>query len=92
MEIEEIVHEHPAVLESVVVGKKDKVHGEEIVLVVVSNNDTNEEKIRTEIRELCNSRLSSYKVPKEIFFWKSLPKTPSYKLLRKEVREIINNI
>ena len=90
MEIEEVVHEHPAVLECVAVGKIDKIHGEEIAVVIVKNGDMDEEKLVREIKNLCRSRFSSYKVPNHIEFWETIPKTPSKKLLRRKVRELIN--
>jgi len=90
MEIEEVVHEHPAVLECVAVGKFDKMHGEEVAIVIVKNGDMDEEKLVREIKNLCRSRLSYYKVPNHIEFWKAIPKTASKKLLRRKVRELIN--
>ena len=47
-------------------------------------------KLAQEIKDLCQKRFSSYKIPTHIEFWKTIPKTPSKKLLRKKVREIIN--
>ena len=44
-----------------------------------------------EIKQLCKKSLSAYKVPNQIYFWDSIPKTPSNKLLRRKVRELINN-
>ena len=90
MEIEEVVHEHPAVLECVAVGKIDKIHGEEVAVVIVKNGDMDEEKLVREIKNLCRSRFSSYKVPNHIEFWETIPKTPSKKLLRRKVRDLIN--
>ena len=90
MEIEEVVHEHPKVLECVAVGKLDKIHGEDVAIVVVKNGEADDKKLAKEIRSLCQSRFSSYKVPNHIEFWKSIPKTPSKKLLRRKVRELIN--
>jgi len=89
-EIEEVIHEHPAVLECVVVSKVDKIHGEDIAVVAVKNGDISDEKLAQEIKDLCHSRFSSYKVPCHIEFWESIPKTSSKKLLRKKVRELIN--
>ena len=43
-----------------------------------------------EIKNLCRSRFSSYKVPGHIEFWDTIPKTPSKKLLRRKVRDLIN--
>ena len=90
MEIEEVVHEHPKVLECVAVGKLDKIHGEDVAIVVVKNGEADDKKLAKEIRSLCQSRFSSYKVPNHIEFWKSIPKTPSKKLLRRKVRDLIN--
>ena len=90
MEIEEVVHEHPGVLECVVVGKSDKIHGEDVAVVIVKNGNMNDKKLAQEIKTLCRSRFSSYKVPNHIEFWKNIPRTPSKKLLRRKVRELIN--
>ena len=90
MEIEEVVHEHPNVLECAVVGKDHEIFGEDIVLVAVKNGAIQNNKLSVEIKNLCKKRFSPYKVPSHIEFWKNIPKTPSKKLLRKKVREIIN--
>ena len=90
MEIEEVVHEHPAVLECVAVGKTDKIHGEDVAIVIVKNGNMDNEKLVREIKNLCRSRFSSYKVPGHIEFWDTIPKTPSKKLLRRKVRDLIN--
>lgn len=93
MEVEEAIYLHPFVAECVVVGKFNKIHGEEIIAVVVltmdANNKTNLER---EIKDYCKKKLSSYKVPSKVFFWGALPKTASKKLIRRKVREEINNI
>jgi acyl-coenzyme A synthetase/AMP-(fatty) acid ligase len=90
MEIEEVIHEHPEVLECVVVGKRDNIHGEDVAAVVVKNGDIDDKKFAKEIKSLCQSRFSSYKVPNHIEFWNSIPKTLSKKPLRRKVRELIN--
>ena len=90
MEIEEVVHEHPAVLECVAVGKTDKILGEDVAIVIVKNGNMDNEKLVREIKNLCRSRFSSYKVPGHIEFWDTIPKTPSKKLLRRKVRDLIN--
>ena len=90
MEIEEVVHEHPKVLECAVVGKTHEIYGEDVTIVVVKNGKIENKKLAQEIKDLCQKRFSSYKIPTHIEFWKTIPKTPSKKLLRKKVREIIN--
>ena len=91
MEIEEIVHKHPAITECVAVGKTSTMHGEDIAVIAVKNSDVDSETVIREIKQLCRNSLSAYKVPNQIFFWESIPKTPSKKLLRRKVRDLINS-
>ena len=91
MEVEEAIYCHPQVAECVVVGKFSKLHGEEIVAVVVKVVDAGDEtQLAQEIKGFCKQKLSSYKIPSKVFFWESLPKTASKKLIRHKVREKIN--
>jgi len=91
MEVEEAIYLHPFVAECVVVGKFNKIHGEEIIAVVVKTEDAPEDyQLNQEIKDCCKQKLSSYKVPNKVFFWESLPKTASKKLIRRKVREKIN--
>jgi long-chain acyl-CoA synthetase len=92
MEIEEVIYKHSEILECVVVGREDSIHGEEVVAVCVKNGSITEENLSKEILEICRAELSSYKIPKQIYFWEELPKTASHKLLRKDVREKINKL
>jgi len=90
MEVEEAIYCHPNVAECVVVGKINKFHGEEVVAVIVKTvTSKNETQLIKEIKDICKSKLSSYKIPREIIFWDSLPKTESKKLIRRKVREAI---
>ncbi|SVC66764.1 uncharacterized protein METZ01_LOCUS319618, partial [marine metagenome] len=68
-----------------------KIHGEEVALVAVKNDNTDSHKLALDIKKLCKRKLSSYKIPSHIEFWESIPKTPSKKLLRRKVREVINS-
>ncbi len=90
MEIEEIIHQIPEVLECVVVGKKDKIHGEDIAAIVVKNGNIKENILKKKIKIICKKTFSSYKIPVLIEFWDSIPKTASKKLMRRKVRELIN--
>ena len=90
MEIEEVIYQHPKILECVVVGKIDKIHGEDVALVVVKSGEIQDQKLEKEIIKLCRNSFSSYKIPSHIEFWDSIPKTASKKLLRRKVRELIN--
>jgi acyl-coenzyme A synthetase/AMP-(fatty) acid ligase len=91
MEVEEAIYCHPDVAECVVVGKFSKLHGEEVIAVVVKTlNVDDETQLTREIKDICKQKLSSYKIPRKVIFWESLPKTASKKLIRRKVREKIN--
>ena len=51
---------------------------------------SNDIKLKKDIRLLCKAELSNYKVPSTVLVWKELPKTLSNKLLRRKVRELVN--
>ena len=72
------------------VGRNNKIFGEEIVAVVVPLSDIDDIKLKKDIRLLCKTELSNYKVPSTVLVWKELPKTLSNKLLRRKVRELVN--
>jgi len=95
MEIEDIIYEHPEVLECAVVGMDSDLHGEEVAAAVIIQDcslEKDKRVISQEIKDICKKRLSNYKVPKKIFFLKSLPKTHSNKIIRRKVVEILNAI
>lgn len=83
-EVEEVLFRHPAVKEAAVVGMPDPVRGEAVRAFVVLNPGppVGVEDLRT----LCRSALASYKVPERIEFIDALPKSPSGKILKKELR------
>jgi len=84
-ETEEVLYEHPAVMECAVVSAPDERWGERVQAVVVlkeGNDATKEELIRH-----CKDRLAGYKCPKSVAFWDELPKTPIGKIIRKDVKE-----
>jgi len=84
-EIEAILQEHPAVIESCVVGVPDPKVGERIKAFVVLKKDvkgiTGYELIRW-----CRGKLVQYKIPQYIEFRDMLPKSKVGKLLRREIR------
>lgn len=87
-EIEDILYLDKRVSECVVFGVEDKILGEKIVACVTVGLDVQKEtnKILIELNDLCKRNLSSFKVPSIIYFVNSLPKTPSGKLKRREIK------
>lgn len=83
-EVEEVLYQHPAVLEACVVGVKDDRLGEVGKAYVVPKPGTNLD--GETLREFLASRLIQYKVPRQYVFKDSLPKSPVGKILRKELR------
>jgi long-chain acyl-CoA synthetase len=84
-EIDEVLFQHPKVMEAVSVGIPDEYRGETVkAFVVMTPGETATEK---EIIDFCRDKLAAYKVPKIVEFRESLPKSAVGKILRKILRE-----
>lgn len=84
-EIDDILSKHPKVLEAAVIGVPDEKWGEAVKAVVILKKEaqaTEEELIR-----YCKERLAGYKVPKSIDFVAEMPKSPTGKILKRQLRE-----
>ena len=84
-EVEEVLHEHPAVAEAAVVGVPDEYWGEAVRAVVALRTDSTA--TSEEIVEFCRSRLASFKLPKTLEFVDALPRNAAGKVLRRELRD-----
>ncbi|MGQ3887774.1 AMP-binding protein [Legionella sp. CNM-1927-20] len=79
-EVEQVISQHPGVLEVGVIGVEHDKIGERVKACVVKRD----EKLTAEdIIAHCREHLTSYKVPKEVEFYKELPKTNVGKILRR---------
>ncbi len=84
-EIEEIIYQHPAILECSVIGVPDDYWGENVKACVVlkpGQNATEEELI-----QFCKDNLATYKKPKSVEFLDELPKSPQGKILKRELKQ-----
>jgi long-chain acyl-CoA synthetase len=82
-EIEEILHQHPAVREVAVVGVPHDALGEEVgaAVTVAPGASTNAD----ELREFVKEQVAAYKYPRYIWFVDELPKTATGKILKREI-------
>jgi len=84
-EVEEILYEHPKILEVAVAGVPDSYRGEVVKAFVVLR--PGEQATTDEIREFAKARLAGYKVPRSVEFRDDLPKTMIGKVLRRALVE-----
>jgi len=85
-EVEEVLFEHPAVMEAAVIGIPDKYMGE-VPKAFVVLRDPQHEIPKEQLVEYCSQRLAKYKVPRNIEFVSDLPKTLVGKVLRRKLKE-----
>lgn len=82
-EIEEVLYQHPAVLEATAIGIPDSYRGESAkAFVVLKPGQT---ATAEEIIAFCKQNLAPYKVPRALEFRDALPKTMIGKILRREL-------
>jgi fatty-acyl-CoA synthase len=84
-EVEQALEAHPAVSEVAVVGVSDPEWGERVRAFVVKKGgaDVDEEALKV----YCKARLAGPKVPRDFVFLESMPRNPTGKILKRELRE-----
>jgi long-chain acyl-CoA synthetase len=84
-EVEEVLYQHPKVLEAAVIGLPDDMRGEKITAYLVLK--PGETATAAEIRAFCREHLAQYKQPRAVIFRDNLPKAMAGKVLRRQLRE-----
>jgi long-chain acyl-CoA synthetase len=83
-EVEEVLYEHPAVMEAAVIGVPHASLGEEVAAVVALKEGV--EATPDEIREFAKQRVAAYKYPRSVYLTDALPKGPTGKILKREIK------
>ena len=87
-EVENVLMEHPAVVECSVVGVPDQLRGQAIkAFIVAGSGYTPSKALELDIKNSCNNKLAEYKWIRQIEFVDELPKTISGKIRKNELRE-----
>jgi acyl-CoA synthetase (AMP-forming)/AMP-acid ligase II len=83
IEVERVLAEHPAVAEVAVIGVPDEKWGEVVKAVVSLEGDASEQ----DLIAFCREHLAAYKCPKTIDIADELPRNPTGKILKKDLRK-----
>ena len=83
-EIEECLYAHPAIGEAAVIGVPHEKHGEEVKAIVALK--PGQKVTAEELTTYCKEHLAAYKYPRSFEFMDSLPKGPTGKILKRELR------
>jgi len=85
-EVEDLISGHPDVVEATAIGVDDKDWGHRLRAFVVKKQDASvdEDTIKVYVRD----HLARYKVPREVIFLEELPRNPTGKILKRELREM----
>jgi long-chain acyl-CoA synthetase len=83
-EIEDVLYQHPKIVECAVIGVPDETKGEAPKAFIVVREG--EELSEKDVRAHCKKHLAGYKLPKYIEFRPSLPKNATQKIMKRNLR------
>ena len=86
-EIEEVLYEHPAILECAVIGVEDPERGENIMAHIILKKEFKGKITEQEIIDWTKENMAAYKYPRIVKFVRSLPKSAVGKVLRRVIRD-----
>lgn len=85
-EVEDLISGHPDVIEATALGVEDKDFGQRLRAFVVLREQA--ELTEDAIKDYVRDHLARYKVPREVIFLAELPRNPTGKILKRELRQI----
>ncbi len=87
-EIEDCILRHPAVRDDAVVGIPDEIMGQKVVAMVeLEGGHTASQELANEIIKSTMDLLATYKLPREVVFLPAIPRTPTGKIIKKDLRK-----
>ena len=81
LELERILLEHPSIVEVYVLGIDDDIYGQRIAVVARATSTIT----LSELQEWCSSRMSKYKIPRQLLLVDEIPKNAMGKVNKKEL-------
>jgi long-chain acyl-CoA synthetase len=84
-DIENMLVRHPGVKEAAVIGMPDRIRGESVLAFVVLEGEAPVDTL--ELLEYCRNHMAAFKVPKDVVFVDSIPRSPVGKPLRRILRQ-----
>ena len=88
-EIEDVLYTHEQVQSVAVLGVPDERVGEEVVAVVMPRPGADEGVLQAELNALARTRLAAYKYPRRYVMVESMPLGPTGKILKRDLRVLI---
>ncbi|MWA01609.1 AMP-binding protein [Actinomadura sp. LD22] len=88
-EVEEVLHQHPAVAAAAVVGQPDEMWGELVVAFVEPRDGLTP--TEEDVRDFCRGLLAGYKIPRRVLVVPELPRTTSGKTRKPELRKLLTD-
>lgn len=86
LEIENVIYEHPEIIDCAVLGVEDVISGERVIAFIVVNESS--DVTVSELEGHCYRELAPYKVPEEFKFVESLPRSNVGKVLKTKLTEL----
>jgi len=86
-DVEDVLYQHPSVKEAAVIGVPDEYRGETVMAFVSLREKYKGSITPRELISFCKEKMAAFKYPRKLEFIDEVPKTPTGKFLRRQLRE-----